>query len=156
MYSLSNFKAAYNSDPADLKTAQYIGKTYYYLKDYEKSIFYFETTLKLLQTNNILLYNLYEDLALTFYADNQYKKAIEMFNKKFEIVKYKSFNDYYNLAVIYDKSKNMKLALKNYEQFLDVYGKYKIDFSKDKKYKFVENRITKIKEKLHFEGKLTN
>ncbi len=146
----------YKKDTADIETVNTIGNIYYQLKKYDKSINFLNKALDLLEPDKKLMYSIYNIIAMSYFSQNKYYAAIKTFKKKFEYYNNKTHLDYYNLAIMYDKSKNSKQALANYNKFLGVYSMVSRDYLEDKMYNYAKTRIDKIKEKLHFEGKLTN
>lgn len=147
----------YKNDTTDIEIVNYLGNIYYELKDYDKCISFLDKILELTKPDKKLMYNIYNIKAMSYFSKKEYNTAIKTFNMKFKYYKSKTYLDYYNLALMYDKAKKSKTAVSNYEKFLGVYPDLlKRDCVENKMYNYAEKRIKKIKEKLHFEGKLTN
>ena len=120
--ALSYFKAAYNKDSGDFEIPSYLGQVYYNLKQYKKSIRYYNKVLELLSIflkqadyTHILIADSYKDSSL-------FKDAITRYTI--------SFNNKYTaricmtLAHIYDKElKNYDKAIYYYQLFLNNPGK---------------------------------
>lgn len=109
---------AYQKDSNDYEISSYIGQTYYKLKQYRKSIKYFNKVLKLLEPvtaqidyTNILIADAYRDSSL-------FTEAIKYYSKPFD----KSYSARFCLTIanIYDeKLKNYDKAISYYQLFLN-------------------------------------
>lgn len=120
--ALKYFKAAYNTDSGDFEIPSYLGQVYYNLKQYKKSIRYYNKVLELLSIflkqsdyTHALIADSYKDSSL-------YKEAISHYTISFNN-KY-SANICMTLAHIYDKEmKNYDKAIYYYQLFLNNKGK---------------------------------
>lgn len=157
--ALTYIKAAYKEDSTNLQLCRYMGKIYFELNDHTKAIYYYNRTLDLLEIPPATLYSLYLDLSILYYEKAMYKEALNTFKKKLKLtskvsnIAGKSAQDYYFLASIYDKTNKYKQAINNYTEYTKIIESYNKDVSKDDRYKYAKQRIIRIKEELHFQGK---
>ena len=142
----------YQADSTIYEVTLYLGRSCYELKKYDKSLFYLDKTLKLLEPSKYLLTNIYDDKAKSYYGNEQYSASLEMYNKKFNILKYREVNDYYYIAILYDKMNKRKKALENYDKYANSVKDNLVNPTENKQYQYVLKRIKRIKEDLHFEG----
>ena len=132
---------AFKKDSNDFEISSYLGKTYYRLKSYKKSLRYYNKVLKLIDPiskqidyTNVLIADVYKDSSL-------YDQAIKYYTK--------SMNSAYSgricmtIANIYDeKLKNFDKAIQYYQLFLNNPDKnefYLPDYVKN-----VKNRLNWI------------
>jgi tetratricopeptide (TPR) repeat protein len=130
---------SYQKDSSDFETTSYIGQSYYKLKQYKKSIKYYNRVLKLLSTisrqidyTNILLADSYKD-------SGQYNEAINYYSKSIDF-KY-SARMCLVIANIYDEK------LKNYEKAISY---YQLFFNNLQKNEFVlgDEYVANVKKRL--------
>ncbi len=128
--ALKYFKAAYKTDSGDFEIPSYLGQVYYNLKQYKKSIRYYNKVLELLSIflkqadyTHVLIADSYKDSSL-------FNEAI----KHYTI----SFNNKYTaricmtIAHIYDKEmKNYDKAIYYYQLFLNNPGKNEFSLGPD-------------------------
>ncbi len=116
--ALTYLLASFQKDSNDFETTSYIGQSYYKLKQYKKSIKYYNRVLKLLTPilkqidyTNVLLADSYKD-------SSQYNEAIKFYSKSLDY-KY-SARICMTIANIYDdKIKNYNKAILYYQLFLN-------------------------------------
>jgi len=138
--ALKYFKAAYNTDSGDFEIPSYLGQVYYNLKQYKKSIRYYNKVLELLSIflkqadyTHVLIADSYKDSSL-------YNEAL----KHYTI----SFNNKYTaricmtIANIYDKElKNYDKAIYYYQLFLNNQDKNEFAIVPD----YIENVKKRLK-----------
>lgn len=116
--ALTYFKAAFKKDSGDFEIPSYLGQTYYNLKQYKKSIRYYNKVLELLSIfvkqsdyTNVLIADSFKDSCLYNEAITHYTKSL---NNKY------SARICMTIANIYDKElKNYDKAIYYYQQFLN-------------------------------------
>jgi len=120
--ALKYLKAAYKKDSNDFEISSYIGQTFYNLKQYKKSIIYYNKVLKLLSTINKQTDYTYTLIADTYRDSSLYDEAIKYYNK--------SLSNRYSarvcmtIANLYDeKIKNFDKAISYYNLFLNSLDK---------------------------------
>lgn len=131
---------AYQKDSSDYETNSYIGQSYYKLKQYGKSIKYYNRVLKILAPiskqvdyTNLLLAECYKDSSL-------YNEAIKYYSKSLD-AKYSS-RICLTIANLYDeKIRNYDKAISYYQLFFNNYQKS--DYFKD-------DYIEKIRKRLNW------
>lgn len=115
--ALKYLTAAYKKDSNDFEISSYIGQSYYNLKQYKKSIIYYNRVLKLLSTINRQTDYTYTLLADTYRDSSLYDEAIKYYNKSLSN-KY-SARVCLTIANLYDeKLKNFDKAISYYNLFL--------------------------------------
>ncbi|MHC0447611.1 helix-turn-helix domain-containing protein [Flavobacterium sp. 3-218] len=106
------------------------GQAYLGLKDYSKSLYYYNSSLSLLFKNDIakegtiLSGFVYSDIGEIYFALNDLKNASFYYNKALLVAEQSDFLElkeevYYNLAVYYDSKQDVK----NYARFSKLYEK---------------------------------
>lgn len=122
-------------------THQYLGLAYRKKGDLEKSITHFETAIQKGISEKIDSY--YADLAAIYESQNNYRKAIEYYQKAQE---YKAQPEY-----IFFTARNYDMAYKDKRQALKLYQQYIT--TQDAEFKnYAETRIGQLKELIHFRG----
>ena len=95
-------------------------------------------------------------MAQAYSGKEQFKKALNMYLKKESVFKsyphYFNLNNIYQTALIYDKLKDKKNALKYYKKILNYYENKQIKDFDTPIYKYANQRVTKLTEDLFFEG----
>ncbi len=120
--ALTYFKAAFIKDSGDFEIPSYLGQTYYNLKQYKKSIRFYNKVLDILAIyvkqsdyTNVLIADSYKDSSLYNQAITHYTKS---FNNKY------SARICMTLANIYDKElKDYDKAIYYYQLFINNPGK---------------------------------
>ncbi|NPA67575.1 MAG: tetratricopeptide repeat protein [Chlorobi bacterium] len=148
--------AVFNADSSSYSNTLYLCRNYLGLKNYDKSLQYAEKTLKLLRFAKAISHDLYDDMAKAYSGKGEYKKAIEMYNKRLNVFdntskRFKLYN-YYNIALNYDKLNDKKNALKYYEKTAKIIKNGPLFDKENPWYKYSNKRITEIKEDMFFEG----
>jgi tetratricopeptide (TPR) repeat protein len=95
------------------------------------------------------------DLARSFEKNQEYQKAIQVYEEIFEI-EFKKFAVYYSNQAILSIARIYEESLKDKNKALEYYMKIINDKSKYKnpnQIKYAEDKIKKLKEELFFEGK---
>jgi tetratricopeptide (TPR) repeat protein len=121
---------AYNKDSSDFETCNYLGQSFYKLKDMKSSIYYYNKAIKLLTPINIQL-----GLTYILYAESQksngmYKEAIASYLKGQSIKP--DPNIYMIIANLYDEKVNDRgKAIYYYQMFLDNLKNARMSFTPD-------------------------
>jgi len=149
--------AVYKSDSTSYSNTTYLCRNYLGLRNYDKSLEFAEKTLKLIHFAERISYDIYDNMAHAYIGKEQLKKALNMFLKKESVFKsyphYFNLNNTYETALIYDKLKDKKNALKYYKKILNYYENKQIKDFDTPIYKYANQRVTKLTEDLFFEGK---
>ena len=111
---------AYRIDSSDYRICSYLGFSYYNLKDYKKSVRYYNKSIELLTPANIQLGLTYRYLAASQTSNRMYRNAISSYHKSLAIKS--DPNLYMQIANLYDeKLKNPERAIYYYQKFLENY-----------------------------------
>ncbi len=117
-YDLANklFLKSYSIDSTNYKINQYLGMSYHHLKQYDKAVHFIEKAQQIIQPDKNIVIILQSHLAINYFENKQYKKAIE-YNKimskyrpqsaswyfYFVAESYFALNDFRNAKNYYDK-----------------------------------------------------
>ena len=137
--ALKVLKSIWREDSTDHKCAKALGFTYYDLKQFEKSRFYFEKSLKLIEPDKFLKASIYQQLVNVNYSINNKKEIDKALDGLFE-----NSNAYfilYDLAYKYDEGNKKSLALEYYIRYSKM-----PKFVESRSYEAVKRRIQQLKE----------
>jgi tetratricopeptide (TPR) repeat protein len=109
---------AYNKDSSDYETCNYLGQSYYKLKDMNNSIHYYDRAVKILAPVSVQLGLTYILLAESQKGNGMYREAIASYQKSLDLKP--DPNIYMIIANLYDeKLKDTEKAIYYYQKFLD-------------------------------------
>jgi tetratricopeptide (TPR) repeat protein len=136
---------AYDKDPTDYETCSYLGQSYYKLKDYKNSIYYYDREIDILTP-------VVQQLGLTYILSGEsqkdngmYKEAIASYKKSLALKP--DVNIYMIMANLYDdKLKNRDKAIYYYQKFLDNLKPGQKDFTPEY-VKSIKKRVSYLKTK---------
>lgn len=145
-YDIANkfFIKSYNIDSSNYKTNQYLGMSYYNLKQYDIAVHYIEEALKLIQPDKIVMKSIQNNLAINYFSNKQYEKAIEYSKIMKNYYQKDYWYDYY-IAESYFALNDYKNAKKYYE---NINGKLPSEFQEN-----INKHLIVINEHLFFKQK---
>jgi tetratricopeptide (TPR) repeat protein len=130
---------AYKADSSDFETSSYLGQCYFKIKDFERSVYYYEKVLKLLQPVHTQMGLTYYLCAGSRYENKDYSGAISDYQKAFAINGDPNINMI--IANLYDEKLNNKQRA-YYQRFLNAI--------KSSKIKYPPGYVEKIQKRLDF------
>ena len=135
-----------------------VGIAYHELPDYKVAIDYLSKTQELLKPNPYLAASIFRYMARCYYNLDDWDKSLNYYFSSFRLDP-EDYTVLFNIGTLYDyKILNKKKALKYYQDYLKACG-----FPNEKGknppgviygQELANSRIKKIREDLHFEGKL--
>jgi tetratricopeptide (TPR) repeat protein len=109
---------SYLKDTTDYELCRFLGSTYNELKEYEKSVLFYEKSIQLLTPTLTNINKCYFFLAINYYDRGEYSKAIEYYKKSLNMVY--DPGTCLQIARIYDeKLNNYGNAIIYYQRFMD-------------------------------------
>ena len=145
--------SAYDQDSiTDHTIPLYLARNYLVLDSFVISLDFFEKTLKILTPSKYTMYNIYGDMAVAYAGNEENSKAIEMYNKKNNVLgmNYIRVSDYYAMALLYDKQKNSKKAIEYFDIYMEKVKNRLIENSSENKYyNYAESRRNRLREEAH-------
>ena len=144
--------SAYDQDSiTDHSIPLYLARNYLALDSFAISLDFFEKTLKILTPSKYIMYNIYRDMALAYTGNEENSKALEMYNKKNNVLgmNYGRVSDYYSMALLYDKLQNSKKAIEYFDIYLNKSKGKTLDESDRARYNYAESRRNRLKEEAH-------
>lgn len=147
-----------NSQSDDMQISKHLGDIHMVLNQPDSSILYYNEALKFLKLDNKSIFDILVDKAKSYYALNEFEKAIESYNQAVELELESYWDSYYKNQVYIDIAAIYFDKLDKKEIAIEFYGKVKeesgiIRFGKDY-FTYAQQQITKLKEELFMEGKL--
>ena len=140
-------------DTADFQICMYLGGIYNELKDYKKSLLFYEFAIDLLKPEPMSMVAIYRGMEITYRNLHQYHKEIAAIKKRHVYQKQFADFDYHllEIATIYeDDLHDKKSALKYYQKYYDMIKNIDNDYYQQKAEKLLA-KINRLKEDLHFE-----
>ncbi|MCF6241976.1 MAG: tetratricopeptide repeat protein [Bacteroidales bacterium] len=140
-------------DTNDFQVCMYLGGIYNELKNYQKSLLFYEYALDLLLPAPMTMAAVYRGMAETYHGLGQYHNEITAIKKwqKYRSQVYPLTEYLLEIAEIYDKSLDDKRnAIKFYTKYYEQIKAYEADYWQKKAEKALA-RINQLKEDLHFE-----
>jgi tetratricopeptide (TPR) repeat protein len=126
----------------------YLGVAYRESGDLKKSLYHFQKAIEDGVSNNIPTY--YTNLAITYEGLKNFKESIKAYQLAYKSSRNKIL--LYRLARVYDKFyKDKKTALQYYEKYLAMNDIENINFKE-----YSRNRVSELKEIIHFEESVPN
>ncbi len=144
--------AVYAKDTSSFSNTLYLCRNYLGLGEYDKSIYFAEKTLENTYFAKVVSFETYDLLAQNYTEKKDFHTALKMYDKKYGVMNKRYLEDYYNIALLYDKTGNKKKAIRFYKKVIEIKKEYLKPDEKDDIYKYAEHRITRLLEELHFEG----
>ncbi len=138
------FLKAYDMDSMSYKTNQYLGISYQRRGNTQKAIYYLERAIAIQQPDNFIMRMLMRQLAVNYYDNKDYDKAIPLF-KEIVIYEPRYLLPQFYLAECYYHTKRYKLAQKYY---IKINGKVTY-----REQQVINSRLQSLKETLFFESK---
>lgn len=139
--AISYLLGSYKMDSSDYETCNYLGQSYYKLKDMKNSIYYYDKGIKILTPFLSQLVYTYRLCAESQKSDGLYQDAIANYLKMQNLRPDPSLD--MTLANIYDEKLNdKKKAIYYYEKFLSYFDESKMKFS--------SQYIDAVKQRLEF------
>jgi tetratricopeptide (TPR) repeat protein len=111
---------AYRADSTDYETCNFLGQSYFNLKDIKNSILYYNRAIKILSTVNAKLALTHNLMGDSQKEDKNYKGAVESYLKAYAISQDPNLN--LVIANLYDdKLHNPEKAIFYYQRFMNTY-----------------------------------
>ena len=113
--AIPHLTKAYNLKKDHLRVLQALGRTYFKMREYNKSIDFYQKYVKVDDTDAGTFYN----LGTCYYYTGDYEKSIEM-NKK-AVQRARNFvHAHFNLGIAYKKVQKKEEALKEFRTILEL------------------------------------
>ncbi|MBN1253269.1 MAG: hypothetical protein JXR51_00070 [Bacteroidales bacterium] len=139
-------------DTIDYQLCMYLGDIKTELKDYEKSLLFYNKALEILHPDPILLSAIYNGISENYSKQKLFYKQIEYIHKRQKVIP-KSFNSneyLLKVANIYENDiKDIKNALKYYERYWSYIKD--VSWHEDVYKEQIISKINRLKEELHFQ-----
>jgi len=139
-------------DTIDTQVCMYLGGIYNELKNYEKSLMFYNKAIEILKPSPDIMAIIYGGMSGNYENQKKYQKQIEYIKKKYDVQpKYFYSNQYlFKIANIYDEK------LKNPQKSLIYYKKYYKTIKDSKRFREnykegILSKINRLKEQIHFQ-----